>query len=352
MIGRLPRGPGRIPSLDMTTLHELDAAAAVVYTGMRPTTEQRWPLLDARCGTAVWVKHENQTPVGAFKVRGGLVYFDALRRTQPEVTGVVAATRGNHGQSVAFAARWYGISATVVVPHGNSPDKNRAMRALGAELIEGGHDFQASFEMAAEIAAARGWHLMPSFHPLLVRGVASYALELLRAAPDLHTLYVPIGLGSGICGAIAAREALRGAPAAATQGPSAGHDGGLTIVGVVCAGAPAYAHSFELGRPVSHAVSTRIADGMACRTPVPEAFAAIRAGADRVVVVSDDEIEEAMRVVFADTHNVVEGAGAAGLAALLQEREQLRGRPAGIVLSGGNVDAEPFVRILARGLQD
>ncbi|MEP6919118.1 MAG: threonine dehydratase, partial [Acidobacteriota bacterium] len=216
--------------------------------------------------------------------------------------------------------------------HGNSEGKNRAMRALGAELIESGHDFQASLERAAEIAAGRGWHLVPSFDPLLVRGVASYALELFGEAPDLDTLYVPIGLGSGICGAIAARDAL-----------------GLRarIVGVVSASAPAYARSLELGRLVSHDVSTRIADGMACRTPVPEALDAIRAGAERIVVVTDDEIEEAMRALFADTHTVVEGAGAAGLAAMLQDRDRLAGRPVGIVISGANVDAEPFARVLA-----
>jgi threonine dehydratase len=315
----------------MSTVRELEAAAAVVYDAMKPTPQQRWPLLDARCGMRVWVKHENHTPVGAFKVRGGLVYFDELRRAHPDVTGVVAATRGNHGQSVAFAARRYGISAAAVVPHGNSISKNRAMRALGAELIEKGHDFQASLEAAADIAAQRGWHPMPSFHPLLVRGVASYALELFRAAPDLGTMYVPIGLGSGICGTIAVRDAL-----------------GLrtSIVGVVSAAAPAYARSFELGRPVPHEVSTRIADGMACRMPVPEALSAIRAGAERIVEVTDDEIEEAMRAVFADTHNVVEGAGAAGLAALLKDRDRLRGRSVGIVLSGANVDSELFGRIL------
>jgi threonine dehydratase len=315
----------------MDTLQDLDAAAAIVYQTIAPTTQQRWPLLDARCGVPVWVKHENHTPVGAFKVRGGLVYFDALRITEPHVKGVVAATRGNHGQSVAFAARRHRITTAVVVPRGNSEGKNRAMRALGAELIEHGHDFQASLEFAAGIAAERQWHEMPSFHPLLVRGVASYSLELLRAVPDLDTLYVPIGLGSGICGAIAARNAL-----------------GLRtkIAGVVSAAAPAYARSLEIGRPVSHDVSTRIADGMACRTPVPEALDMIRAGADRIVLVTDDEIEAAMRALFADTHNVVEGAGAAGLAAVLREREQLRGRPVGIVLSGANVDAEPFARIL------
>jgi threonine dehydratase len=315
-----------------TSLGDLESAARVVYAAMPPTSQQRWPLLDARCGAAVWVKHENHTPVGAFKIRGGLVYFDHLRRTQPGVKGVVAATRGNHGQSIGFAAARHGIPAAVVVPHGNSTTKNAAMRALGAELIERGHDFQASLEASASIAAERGWHQVPSFHELLVNGVASYSLELLRAAPDLEVLYVPIGLGSGICGAIAARNAL-----------------GLKtrVVGVVSAAAPAYARSFALGRPVSHDVTTRIADGMACRTPVAEALDAIRAGVERIVEVTDDEIEQAMRILFIDTHNVVEGAGAAGLAALLQEREKVRILTAGIVLTGANVDPHPFARILA-----
>ena len=314
------------------TLFDLDRAARAVYAGMRATPQQRWPLLDARCGTAAWVKHENQTPVGAFKVRGGLVYFEHLRAATPAVQGVVAATRGNHGQSVAFAARRYAIPAAVVVPHGNSIGKNRAMEALGAEIIERVHDFQAALEAAAAIATERAWHLVPSFDPLLVRGVASYALELLRAVPGLDSLYVPIGLGSGICGAIAARDAL-----------------GLstTIAGVVASAAPAYARSLELGRPVSHEATTRIADGMACRTPVPEALALIRAGVERIVEVTDDEIEDAMRALFDDTHNVVEGAGAAALAAVLKDRDRIRGRAVGLVLSGGNVDPGPYARILA-----
>ena len=315
----------------ITSLVNLESAARVVYAAMPPTSQQRWPLLDERCGAAVWVKHENHTPVGAFKVRGGLVYFDHLRRAQPAVKGVVAATRGNHGQSIGFAAARYGIQAAVVVPHGNSTTKNAAMRALGAELLERGHDFQASLEASADIAAERGWHQVPSFHELLVNGVASYSLELLRAAPDLEILYVPIGLGSGICGAIAARDAL----------------GMKTrIVGVVSAAAPAYARSFALGRPVSHEVSTRIADGMACRTPDADALDMIRAGVERIVEVTDDEIERAMRILFTDTHNVVEGAGAAGLAALLQERDKVRTLTAGIVLTGANVDPQPFARIL------
>jgi threonine dehydratase len=315
----------------MMTLSQLEAAASVVYEAMGPTPQKRWPLLDERCGAAVWVKHENHTPVGAFKVRGGLVYFDDLRRTHPHVTGVVAATRGNHGQSVAFAARKHSLPVAVVVPHGNSISKSRAMRALGAELIEQGHDFQSALEASARVADERRWHSMPSFHELLVRGVASYSLELFRAVRDLHTLYVPIGLGSGICGAIAARDAM----GLATR-----------IVGVVSASAPAYARSLELGRPVSHEVTTRIADGVACRTPDPEALSAIRAGAERVVEVTDDEIESAMRAIYEDTHNVAEGAGAAALAALLRERDLVRGRSAGIVLSGANVDSEVLARIL------
>lgn len=316
------------------TLADLAAAAAVVYDAMRPTPQQRWPLLDVRCGAGVWVKHENQTPVGAFKVRGGLVYFDHLKKTGVTVKGVVAATRGNHGQSIGFAAARHGIPAAVVVPHGNSAGKNAAMRALGVELIEEGHDFQASLEAARRIAAERGWHMVPSFDEQLVRGVASYSLELFRAAPELETFYVPIGLGSGICGAIAARDALR-LPA--------------RIVAVVAASAPAYAQSLAIGAPVSRDATTRIADGMACRTPVPEALETIRKGIDRVVQVTDDEIEEAMRAIYDDTHNVAEGAAAAGLAALLKERDRARGRQVAIVLTGANVDAATFGRILSGG---
>lgn len=301
---------------------------------MKPTTQQRWPLLDARAGTAVWVKHENHTPVGAFKVRGGLVYFNDLARTPDRVKGVVAATRGNHGQSVAFAAARYGIPVAVVVPHGNSVSKNRAMQALGAELIERGHDFQASLETTAEIAEKRGWLCMPSFHELLARGAGTYSVELLNAAPEIATLYVPIGLGSGICGAIAARDALNLK---------------TLIVGVVSAAAPAYARSFEQGHTVSHDVSTRIADGMACRTPNAEALDIIRHGAERIVEVTDDEVEEAMRAIYDDTHNVAEGAAAAGLAALLKEKDSLRGRTAAVVLTGANVDSDVFGRVLAAG---
>jgi threonine dehydratase len=313
------------------TLADIEQAGTIVYRMMAPTPQQRWPLLDARAGAEVWVKHENHAPAGAFKIRGGLVYFDALVRRGTGVQGVVTATRGNHGQSIGFAARQYGIPAAIVVPRGNSAAKNAAMCALGVELIVEGHDFQASLEAAERIAAQRGWHMVPSFDPLLVQGVATYSLELFRAVPDLDSLYVPIGLGSGICGAIAARDAL-----------------GLRtrIIAVVAASAPAYARSLAAGRSVSYEVTTKIADGMACRTPNDEALERIRAGIDHVVEVSDDRIERAMRAIFDDTHNVAEGAGAAAVAALLAEREVVAGRRVGVVLTGGNVDRDVFARVL------
>jgi threonine dehydratase len=318
-------------SSDLPSLDDLESAATLVHAVMPATPQYCWPLLAERIGAEVWVKHENHTPIGAFKLRGGLVYFDHLRRTQPDVAGVVTATRGNHGQSVGLAARRNGLSAVVVVPRGNGIEKNAAMRALGVELIETGHDFQAAVEAAAAIAAERSWHFIPAFHPAILCGVGTYALELLRAVPDLDTVYVPIGLGSGICGMIAARDAL---------------GLGTRIVGVVSDAAPAYALSFAAGYPISHDVTTRIADGMACRTPVPAALEIIRQGAARVVQVSDAEVEDAMRILFTDTHNVAEGAGAAALAALIKERDSVPGRRVGVVLSGGNVDRDVFARIL------
>jgi threonine dehydratase len=322
------------PDRRLPTLAELESAATLIYGTMPPTPQFRWPLLDLRAGVELWVKHENYTPLGAFKIRGGLVYFDHLRRTQPDTEGVVCATRGNHGQSVALAARRNGFRVVAIVPHGNSVEKNAAMRALGAELIESGHDFQASTEAAKQLAEDRGWHRMPAFHTLLVRGVGTYALELLRAAPDLDTVYVPIGLGSGICGMMAARDAL-----------------GLRtkVVGVVSDAAPAYALSFDAHRPVEHDVTTRIADGMACRTPNPEALAFIDQGVDHIVRVTDDDVEAAMRALFADTHTVAEGAGAAALAALLSERESMHGRRVAVVISGGNVDTEVYATVLQGG---
>ena len=314
------------------TRDDLDRAATVVYQTLAPTPQFAWPLLAAELGAEAWVKHENFTPTGAFKVRGGLVYFHELAAGGALPAGVISATRGNHGQSVGYAARKSGIAATIVVPHGNSLEKNAAMRALGVELIEHGTDFQESREYAGKLAGERKLHMIPSFHPHLVRGVATYALELLRSVPDLATVYVPIGQGSGICGMIAAREAL-----------------GLKteIVGVVSAHAPAYKLSFDSRKLVEHAVTTELADGMACRVPDAAALEIIWRGAARVLEVTDDEVAAAMRLYFSSTHSTAEGAGAAPLAGAWQEREKNRGRRIALVLSGGNVDRDMFAQVLA-----
>lgn len=313
------------------SLAGLEAASRIVYASMGATPQYSWPLLSERLGAEVWVKHENHTPVGAFKIRGGLVYFHHLANSDQKPSGVISATRGNHGQSVGFAARRQGIAATIVVPHGNSVEKNAAMRALGVELIEHGDDFQEAREHAGAVALERSLHMVPSFHPHLVAGVASYSLELLRAVPDLDTVYVPIGLGSGICGMLAARDAL-----------------GLRtkIVGVVSAHAPAYAESFAARRLIECPVSTEIADGMACRVPDPAALEYIWRGVDRIVQVTDDEVAAAMRLLFECTHNTSEGAGAAGTAAAFQEKSRMAGRKIAVIMSGGNVDRDTFAKVL------
>src|SRR5215472_6118701 len=316
----------------MIPLEVLETAAAFVHKVVPPTPQYCWPLLSRRVGAELWVKHENHTPIGAFKIRGGLVYLDEVRRSQPDIRGVVTATTGNHGQSIALAALRLGLAATIVVPHGNSVEKNRAMAGFGARLVEAGHDFQAAYEHATELAQQERMHFVRSYDPLLVRGVASYGLELFRAVSDLDTVYVPIGLGSGICGVIAAREAL-----------------GVTaeIVGVVAANAPTYALSFAAGRPVSTNSADTMAGGLAVRVPDSEALNIICRGAARIVTVSEAEIRRAMRILFTDTHNVAEGAGAAPLAAALQERDRLRGKRVAVIQSGGNIDRNLFAEILA-----
>lgn len=312
-------------------LPALEDAAAFVHSVLPPTPQIAWPLLAERTGCEVFVKHENHQPVGAFKLRGGLVYVDSLRRSGPPPKGLVSATRGNHGQSLAFASRRAGLAATIVVPHGNSSEKNAAMRALGAELIEAGHDFDAARETAAEIAAKRGFVLVPAFHPELVRGVATYALEFFRAVPDLAAVYVPIGLGSGICGLIRTRDLL-----------------GLKteIIGVVSTEADCYAQSFEQDRLVTTETAATLADGMACRVPMPEALEIIRGGAARVLRVSDAEVKAAIRAYHEDTHNLAEGAGAAPLAALMQERERQKGKRIGLILTGGNIDRKLYAEVI------
>jgi len=316
----------------MFTLPELEAAAELVHAAFPATPSYAWPLLAARAGAEVWVKHENHTPTGAFKVRGGVTYMDRLRRHRPEVAlpkgnGIISATRGNHGQSLAYAGQRAGVAVTVVVPHGNSTEKNAAMRAQGARLIEHGSDFDEARVHARRLAETEGLVFAPSFHADLVVGVATWALELFRAAPPLDLLYVPIGLGSGICGAILTRDLL----GLATE-----------IVGVQSAGAPAYALSYAQGRVVETNRADTLADGMATRQPDAEALAIILAGATRIVTVTDDEVAAAIRAYWTDTHNLAEGAGAAPLAAALQERDRIAGRRIGLVLGGGNIDLALF----------
>jgi len=313
-------------------LRALEAAATEVYAAMPATPQYAWPLLAARAGGDVWVKHENHTPTGAFKVRGGLNLMASLAAASPRVAGVITATRGNHGQSLAYAAKRHGFACTIVVPFGNSRDKNASMRALGATLIEHGADFDAAREHAGGLAAGRGLRFVGPFEPELVAGVGTYALELFRAAPPLDTVYVPIGCGSGICGLIAARDAL-----------------GLEtrIVGVVASTADAYAQSFRARRPIETATAVTIADGMAVRVPVPAALDAILAGAADVMTVTDAEVEAAMRAYFDDTHQVAEGAGAAPLAALLKDTAR-KGFRRGVILCGGNVDRDTYARIVGQ----
>jgi len=310
-------------------IHE---AQSVIYRYMPPTPQYTWPLLNRRLGTEAWVKHENHTPVGAFKLRGALVFLDWLKRTQPQLEGVAAATRGNHGQGVATASRLLGIRAVIVVPHGNSREKNLAMIAQGAELIEHGEDFQASLEHARALAAQRGLAMVDSFHERLVMGTATYAMELFQSVPPLDCIYVPIGLGSSICGVAAARREL-----------------GLKteIVGVVASASPSYALSFTRREVVAAPAQTQIADGLACRMPVAAAMDTIWENVTRMVEVSDAEIAQAMRAYYQDTHNLAEGAGAAPLAAAIKEMHLNTQKRIGLVLTGANVDMDVYETVLS-----
>jgi threonine dehydratase len=317
--------------MTLPTLSQIEEAQAIVYRYMPPTPQYSWPLINTRLGFEVWIKHENHTPVGAFKLRGALVYMEWLKQTQPELGGVVAATRGNHGQGVGMAARLLGLKAVIVVPEGNSPDKNRAMQSQGVELVEQGHDFQESLEFARTLAADRGFAMVDSFHERLVMGTSTYALEFFRGAPQLDAIYVPIGLGSSICGVSAVRNAL-----------------GLKteIVGVVAEKSPSYALSFEQHKIVEAPSMTLVADGLACRTPNADAMEVIWQNVARIVEVSDDEIIYAMRTLYQDTHNLAEGAAAAALAGIVRKASLHRGRRIGMVLTGANVDASVFAQVL------
>lgn len=331
--------PGKYSGcMQLPTLAEIKAAQAVVYRSMPPTPQYSWPLINIRFSTQqrldteVWIKHENHTPVGAFKLRGALVYLDWLKQQGIGGKGVIAATRGNFGQGIGTAARLLGMKAVIVVPRNNSTEKNSAMLAQGAELIEHGEDFQASLEYARKLAGQRGLYMIESFHERLVMGTATYALEFLTGAPALEVVYVPIGLGSSICGMAAVRNALGLA---------------IEIVGVVAADSPAAALSFAEHRVVEASARTRLADGLACRTPNADAMEIVWNNVARVVEVSEAAIEAAMAAYFQDTHNVAEGAAAAALAAALEEKEILRGKRVGLVLTGGNVDRAIYAAVLA-----
>jgi threonine dehydratase len=314
---------------------EVEAARRTVYSALAPTPQYAWPLLRERLGMKLWVKHENHTAIGAFKLRGGLTYFDTVAQSGAARRGVITATRGNHGQSVGFAARRYGVPATVVVPHGNSAEKNSAMRSLGVKLVEHGDDFQAAREYASELAAREGLHMVPSFHRDLVKGVMTYWLEFFESfarGEEPQAVFIPIGLGSGFCAAAAARA----------------HTGVKSeLIGVVSAHATSYLDSFRAGQVVAAPVTTQLADGLACRIADPEALQVVLRHATDVVAVTDEEVAQAMRALFADTHNVAEGAGAAALAAATQQRERWKGRTIGVSLTGGNVDSAVFSRVLS-----
>jgi len=316
-----------LPGID-----EIRAAQELVYSVMPPTPQFVWPLLSERLGTELWIKHENHTPIGAFKARTAVVYAAELFRANSHITGLVTATRGNHGQSVALAARRFGVTANIVVPRGNSGEKNAAMRSQGGTLIEFGDDFQESKEHAQRLAAQHGWQFVPSYHRDIVKGVATYWLEFFSAVPNLDVVYVPIGQGSGICSCAAVRNGLN----LKTE-----------IIGVVAEGAPAYALSFDAGRKIAAPVTTVLADGMACRVPDDASLPVVFQNVHHIVQVSEEEIRHAMKAIFTDTHNVAEGAGAAGLAAAMKEKSILQGKRVGTVITGGNVDHDVFAKVIA-----
>ena len=325
--------PGQtLATTSLPTIDEIRAAQELVYSVMQPTAQIVWPLLCERLGTEVWVKHENHTPIGAFKARTAVVYAAELFRGANNIKGLVTATRGNHGQSVALAARRFNVPAHVVVPRGNSTEKNKAMRTQVANLIEFGSDYQESKEHAQGLAEQHGWHFVPPYHRDIVKGVATYWMEFFSAVPSLDVVYVPIGQGSGICSCSAVRNGLN----LKTR-----------IVGVVAEGAPAYALSFEAGRKIAAPVTTLLGDGMACRVPDEESLEVVMQNVDHILQVSEEELRQAMKMFFIDTHNVAEGAGAAGLAAALQEKQALKGKRVGLVISGGNVDHDVFAKVLS-----
>lgn len=319
--------------MPLFTLQALEDAHQLVQRFVPPTPTHAWPLLQKRTGLEVFVKHENHTPTGSFKARGGLVYVDQLLRSESKPLGLVTATRGNHGQSIALSATRNGMVCRVVVPRGNSEEKNAAMRAFGAEVIEAGDDFDESRKVAQKIHEEDGFSPVPPFHEALVKGVATYALELFTQLKDLDVVYVPIGMGSGICGLITVRDLL-----------------GLKtkIIGVTADQAPAFTLSFKAGHPVQTQSANTIADGMACRDPQHQPLEIILKGAEDVVTVSETAIVDAMAAYYTDTHNLAEGAGAAPLAALIANQHKHQGERVGLILTGGNIDLSLFLKLMRK----
>lgn len=321
----------------MFTARELTDAADFVHEYVAPTPTIRWPLLDRATGLSIYVKHENHTRLGAFKVRGGLTFCRYLSRSTQIINGIISATRGNHGQSLAYAASVFGLRATIIVPFGNSLEKNASMRALGADVIEHGDDFQGAADFARQKAVEDDLVMVPPFHPELVRGVASYGIEMFSAIEKLDRVYVPIGMGSGICSLITARDAL-----------------GLKteIIGVVATGADAVRQSFYKGEICETGTAVTFADGVACRKPDPSAFEIIKRGAADIIAVSDDQIKQAMRLYFSATHNLTEGAGACALAAIIADKNRAIGKKNAVILSGANIDRDAYAEILQESNED
>lgn len=319
----------------MTTIPSLSdvyAARERIASHVRPTPLQQHPLLNAELGGDLWVKHENHNPTGAFKVRGGLNLVSSLTPDE-RARGVVTASTGNHGQSIALACQLHGVACTVFVPVGNNPEKNAAMRGFGATLIEGGADFDEARERCERAAVETGARYVHSANePLLIAGVGTYALEIFEALPDADVVLVPIGGGSGACGLITVRNGL-GAPA--------------RIIGVGAEQADAVARAWRTGERIDGTSAATFAEGIATRVTFDLTFGILRRSLDDFVLLSEAELEAGVRLALRATHNLAEGAGAAAIAAAMKLGDQLRGKKVVAVMSGGNLHTERLRSILA-----
>ncbi len=311
------------------------AARKTVYRHLKPTPLIGHPLLSEWLGFPAWVKHENHNPTGSFKIRGGFNLVSHLSESEKS-RGVITATRGNHGQSVALACRTYGVRCVIAVPEGNNPEKNEAMKAFGSELLVHGRDFDEARERVEQIQAEQRLRYIHSANePLLVEGVGTYALEILEELPDVDCILVPVGGGSGISGVLTAVRAA--APK-------------VQVIGVQAANAPSIYLSWKKGEKVTTDSADTMADGLATRVPFEMTFDIIHRYVDEVVTVTEEELMEAVFRIFQTTHNVAEGAGAATTAAAFKLRSRLAGKKVALVLSGGNITASLFQQVLERGL--